>query len=86
MEGTVASVGTLLDGIDALVRQAVDHRASLEQRRAAAMLVCEQIHASGALDKAKALRAWFAANRGDFLRGLKAARTLDGIRKAFTAR
>ena len=50
------------------------------------MLVCEQIHASGALDKAKALRAWFAANKGDFLRGLKAARTLDGIRKAFTAR
>lgn len=78
--GTLRAAGKLASEIAADVRQATNLRASMDERRRAAMQACERIERSQVLPKLELAQAWVAANAGRIEGALKAAQFIQALR------
>lgn len=77
---TVRAAGKLASEIAADVRTATNLRASMDERRRAAMEACERIERSNVLAKLELAQAWVAANAPHIQRAIKAAEFIQALR------
>lgn len=78
---TIAELGALATRLEALVRLACDYKgATLEERRTAALTVCELLESSGALAKVEKAKRWALANRVHFERAQKLGAFISAVR------